>query len=293
MSLTEEVWKPIVGYEKYYEISNYGNCRSLSRKIEYKSDSKKRKGLWKGKLLKPIKTEYGYLKYQFCINGVCKRFFAHRVVAIAFLDNKKNKKCVNHIDANRENNMVDNLEWATDSENVYHSYNHGNRDKKFYGICCVKKEIKLKTLISLKDFVLKYHPTREQIVNYAKFINTPLKLENFIVCDEEGDILEVPTNYEMRLLNMMTEYNDEVYTYYQAKEKVLFEGFNLNQKDFSKLESIFCLTKECFQITFFTKEKGCFMDNLKTNKTYEIKTIEDLIQYNLHLTENAVKQIGL
>ena len=291
--MTEEVWKPVVGYEKYYEISNYGNCRSLSRKIEYKSDSKKRKGLWKGKLLKPIKTEYGYLKYQFCINGVCKRFFAHRVVAIAFLDNKKNKKCVNHIDANRENNMVDNLEWATDSENVYHSYNHGNRDKKFYGICCVKKEIKLKTLISLKDFVLKYHPTREQIVNYAKFIDTPLKLENFIVCDEEGDILEEPTDYEKRLLNMMTEYNDEVYTYYQAKEEVLFEGFNLNQKDFSKLESIFCLTKECFQITFFTKEKGCFMDNLKTNKTYEIKTIEDLIQFEIELTESAIKQIGL
>ena len=286
ISMTEEVWKPVVGYEKYYEISNYGNCRSLSRKIEYKSDSKKRKGLWKGKLLKPIKTEYGYLKYQFCINGVCKRFFAHRVVAIAFLDNKKNKKCVNHIDANRENNMVDNLEWATDSENVYHSYNHGNRDKKFYGICCVKKEIKLKTLISLKDFVLKYHPTREQIVNYAKFIDTPLKLENFIVCDEEGDILEEPTNYEKRLLNMMTEYNDEVYTYYQAKVKVLFEGIEL--------------------VRFIEKENPCYVvSNGENEVTFHIglynfskgvkfaKTIEDLIHIQPILTESAIKQIGL
>lgn len=277
ISMTEEVWKPVVGYEKYYEISNYGNCRSLSRKIEYKSDSKKRKGLWKGKLLKPIKTEYGYLKYQFCINGVCKRFFAHRVVAIAFLDNKKNKKCVNHIDANRENNMVDNLEWATDSENVYHSYNHGNRDKKFYGICCVKKEIKLKTLISLKDFVLKYHPTREQIVNYAKFIDTPLKLENFIVCDEEGDILEEPTNYEKRLLNMMTEYNDEVYTYYQAKAKVLFEGI-----EFRKNGGVNFLTIKEDTFAFFD-----------FNVKFKNLTIEDLIKYDLQLTENAVKQIGL
>ena len=277
MSLTEEVWKPVVGYEKYYEISNYGNCRSLSRKIEYKSDSKKRKGLWKGKLLKPIKTEYGYLKYQFCINGVCKRFFAHRVVAIAFLDNKKNKKCVNHIDANRENNMVDNLEWATDSENVYHSYNHGNRDKKFYGICCVKKEIKLKTLISLKDFVLKYHPTREQIVNYAKFIDTPLKLENFIVCDDEGDVLEVPTNYEMRLSNMMTEYNDEVYTYYQAKAKVLFEGIEFRTNG---------------GVNFLTIKEDTFAFH-DFNIKFKNLTVEFLVQYNLQLTESAIKQIGL
>ena len=154
-------------------------------------------------------------------------------------------------------------------------------------------------LKSMTSFVLQQDITdikqRDSIVKYANFLKQSLKLEMFVPCDndEEGDILEEPTDYEKRLLNMMTEYNDEVYTYYQAKAKVLFEGFNLNQKDFSKLESIFCLTKECFQITFFTKEKGCFMDNLKTNKTYEIKTIEDLIQFELELTESAIKQIGL
>ena len=79
----------------------------------------------------------------------------------------------------------------------------------------------------------------------------------------------------------------------KQKEKVLFKGFDLNQKDLSKLENIFCLTKEYFQISFFIKEKGCFVDNLKTNKTYEIKTIEDLIQFELELTESAIKQTGL
>ena len=283
ISMTEEVWKPVVGYEKYYEISNYGNCRSLSRKIEYKSDSKKRKGLWKGKLLKPIKTEYGYLKYQFCINGVCKRFFAHRVVAIAFLDNKKNKKCVNHIDANRENNMVNNLEWATDSENVYHSYNHGNRDKKFYGICCVKKEIKLKTLISLKDFVLKYHPTREQIVNYAKFIDTPFKLENFIVCDDEGNFFEEPKIEDYFDDGFNFEFNQKHFKdvvlkeYYKAKEKVLFEGI-----EFERIYGV--------NILKTNKDIFAFHDfNIK----FKDLTVEHLVQYNLQLTENAIKQIGL
>ena len=283
ISMTEEVWKPVVGYEKYYEISNYGNCRSLSRKIEYKSDSKKRKGLWKGKLLKPIKTEYGYLKYQFCINGVCKRFFAHRVVAIAFLDNKKNKKCVNHIDANRENNMVNNLEWATDSENVYHSYNHGNRDKKFYGICCVKKEIKLKTLISLKDFVLKYHPTREQIVNYAKFIDTPFKLENFIVCDDEGNFFEEPKIEDYFDDGFNFEFNQKHFKdvvlkeYYKAKEKVLFEGI-----EFERIDGV----------NFLKTNKDIFAFH-DFNIKFKDLTVEHLVQYNLQLTENAIKQIGL
>ena len=140
-----------------------------------------------------------------------------------------------------------------------------------------KLEIKLKTLISLKDFVLKYHPTREQIVNYAKFIDTPLKLENFIVCDEEGDILEEPTNYEMRLLNMMTEYNDEVYTYNQAKEKVLFEGIEFRTNG---------------GVNFLTIKEDTFAFH-DFNIKFKNLTVEFLVQYNLQLTESAIKQIGL
>ena len=126
----------------------------------------------------------------------------------------------------------------------------------------------------------------DKIINYAKFIDTPLKLENFIVCDEEGDILEEPTNYEMRLLNMMTEYNDEVYTYYQAKAKVLFEGFEL--------------------VRFIDKENPCYVvSNGENEVTFHIglynfskgvnfaKTIEDLIHIQPILTESAIKQIGL
>ena len=152
-------------------------------------------------------------------------------------------------------------------------------------------------LISMTDFVLQRDITdikqRDSIVKYANFLKLPLKLEMFVPCDEVGNLLEEPIFHEPNNENEIGNYQILIDEYYEAKAKVLFEGFNLNQKDFSKLESIFCLTKECFQITFFTKEKGCFMDNLKTNKTYEIKTIEDLIQYNLQLTENAVKQIGL
>lgn len=286
MSMVEEIWKPVVGYEKYYEISNYGNCRSLSREIYYKSDSKNRKGLWKGKQLKPIKTEHGYLKYQFCVNSICKRFFAHRIVATAFLENKTNKRCVNHIDANRVNNMVDNLEWVTDSENVYHSYNHGNRDKKFYGICCVKKEIKLKKLISLKDFVLNYNPSKEQIFNYAKFLDNHLELGYFIVCDDEGNFFEEPRIEDYFDDGFNLEFNQKHFKdvvlkeYYKAKEKVLFEGFEVIKQD----NITITIEYEHFQLDY----------NKILNVFANHRTIEDLAKYNLiELTENAIKQIGL
>ena len=162
-------------------------------------------------------------------------------------------------------------------------------------------------LISMTDFVLEqnekikkekygiesYYSTIQVSINYANFLKQPLKLEMFVPLDDGGNILEEPIFFEPNNENEIGNYQILIDEYYEARAKVLFEGFDLNQKDFSKLENIFCLTKECFQITFFTKEKGCFMDNLKTNKTYEIKTIEDLIEYDLQLTENAIKQIGL
>ena len=171
-------------------------------------------------------------------------------------------------------------------------------------------------LVPMTDFVIEYAPkfnpfgTDEQILcldyihNYAKFLKQPLKLGMFVPCNKEGNVYAY--EYEEPIQEDYWSENGTVYSgelfkhdlnrymkYKKAKEKVLFEGFDLNQKDLSKLENIFCLTKEYFQITFFTKEKGCFIDNLKTNKTYEIKTIEDLIEYDLQLTENAIKQIGL
>ena len=159
-----------------------------------------------------------------------------------------------------------------------------------FGKYCKSKEKEFSRRIDYLDW---YEKTRN---NFDEFLEQPLKVEMFVPCDEEGNVLKEPNPkdvYPAPTAEEEIDFLDSLEQYNQAKEKVLFKGFELNQKDLSKLESIFCLTKECFQITFFTKEKGCFMDNLKTNKTYEIKTIEDLIEYDLQLTENAVKQIVL
>lgn len=144
-------------------------------------------------------------------------------------------------------------------------------------------------LISMTAFVLEQNkiletyvnhlrkPLFERCVNYANFLRQPLKLEMLIPCDEEGDILEKPTNYEQRLPNMMIEYNDEVYRYKQAKEKVLFEGI-----EFERIGGVNFLK--------INEDTFAFHD-------FDIKfkdlTIEFLVQYNLQLTEYAIKQIGL
>ena len=117
----------------------------------------------------------------------------------------------------------------------------------------------------------------DKIINYANFLKQPLKLEMFVPCDEEGDILEEPTNYEKRLLNMMTEYNDEVYTYYQAKVKVLFEGIEFRTNG---------------GVNFLTIKEDTFAF-FDFNVKFKNLTVEFLVQYDLELTENAVKQIGL
>ena len=78
-----------------------------------------------------------------------------------------------------------------------------------------------------------------------------------------------------------------------ALDNVIFEGFELNQKDTSKLENIICITLGKIQLTFFLKNKALFLDNLENNYTTKINTIEQLTPYNLTLTSKFAKELGL
>lgn len=144
----------------------------------------------------------------------------------------------------------------------------------------------MKTLISMVDFILENakQPYVEgtkykDLVNYANFLKQPLNLGMFFPCDEDGDVLEKPEDYEKRLPNMMTEYNDEVYRYQQAKEKVLFEGF-----EFKEYERMICFEKKGIEIFIYNKNYQTF-----SAPRGRIITIEDLIMYEFELTESTVK----
>lgn len=107
-----EVWRDIPGYEGLYQVSTQGNVKSLRRN---------------GNFLKPRKDHKGYMNVALTWKCKSKHFKVHRLVALAFIPNPENKRTVNHIDGNKENNNLENLEWATHSENIIHANKIGLR----------------------------------------------------------------------------------------------------------------------------------------------------------------------
>lgn len=107
-----QVWKKINGFRDYYEISNYGNIRSLH-------------GLKVKLLHKTIGTNGYYMTALMSINGKRKNCTIHRLVAKAFILNPNNKPQINHIDGNKLNNYYKNIEWCTQSENMQHAFKNG------------------------------------------------------------------------------------------------------------------------------------------------------------------------
>ena len=120
--IQDEVWKDIEGYEGLYQVSTCGNIKSLAKS---RKNGNGRYYIQKEKLLKQSFTTTGYKKVELYKDGKRKSFKVHRLVAIAFIPNPDNKPEVNHIDGNKINNNIDNLEWVTSSENSIHAYETG------------------------------------------------------------------------------------------------------------------------------------------------------------------------
>ena len=106
----EENWKDIEGYEGLYQVSNLGRVKRV------KTD----------RVLKGYKNTCGYLIINLCENSIVSSKKIHRLVAQAFIPNPDNKSQVNHIDEDKTNNNIDNLEWVTAKENN----NHGTRNER-------------------------------------------------------------------------------------------------------------------------------------------------------------------
>ena len=114
--MEEEIWKPIKGYEGLYEISNLGRVKSLNYK-----------GTGKEKILKNTENGKGYLFVDLYKNGKIKKFRIHRLVLMTFKPIEgMGKLDVNHIDENKQNNSLENLEWCDRKYNC----NYGTRNQR-------------------------------------------------------------------------------------------------------------------------------------------------------------------
>lgn len=114
-----EVWLPIVGYEAWYEVSSLGRIRRI--KAGYGATKER------GRVLKPTKNERGYLQINLNKQGKRVTRKLHFLVASAFLGERPNGYEINHKDANKENNHLDNLEYCTHTENMRHAFQRNLR----------------------------------------------------------------------------------------------------------------------------------------------------------------------
>lgn len=110
----KEIWKDIEGYEGLYQISNMGKVKSLSRKMNK----------YTTRLLKLTKDKKGYTICSLYNKGL-KTHKVHRLVAKAFIPNPNNYPMINHIDGNKQNNNLNNLEWCDNSYNQLHAIRNG------------------------------------------------------------------------------------------------------------------------------------------------------------------------
>lgn len=121
--MEKEIWKDIPGYLHFYQVSNFGNVRSVDRQFFRENG---RVCTREGKLKKLYDCKNGYKKVELSYIGTARRFYVHRLVAEAFIPNPDNLPEINHKDENPSNNHVDNLEWCTHEYNS----NYGTRAKR-------------------------------------------------------------------------------------------------------------------------------------------------------------------
>lgn len=120
--MTRTIWKPINGFEGYYEVSNKGHIRSLCRTVVQKDLTVR---VSRGRIISPSVNNRGYLRvnlYKPELNGTYKSLLVHRIVALAFLPTENPDWDVNHKSGDKRDCSVDNLEWLSHEDNVNHAF---------------------------------------------------------------------------------------------------------------------------------------------------------------------------
>lgn len=176
MDLKRE-WKEIKGYEGKYIISNYGEIISLPR---YKQNNSKLQYVEPKEILRYVNKNNGYVYVQLWNDAKFKNIRLHKLVAENFIENVDNKPQINHIDGNKENNRVDNLEWCTCKENIQHAYKNNLKTNT--------QQIKIKQFDKKHKFIQEFDSLSEaskilniSIGNISQCINGKRKTSNSFI----------------------------------------------------------------------------------------------------------------
>lgn len=201
-------WKPVVGYEGLYMVSNYGEVRSLERVVKTPRATR----IAPATNLKGFTTDTGY--HTVTLNGklVPLRSYIHKLVASAFIKNPHNYPQVNHIDGNKSNNFVDNLEWCTCQYNIQHAIRNGLMKGYTYDEVKIISEL-IDSGVSLTEISKKVNRKFMSIIDFKRRTKNltsdpPTKysgkdiLESVSVClishDKKNIINRFPTYEEMK-----------------------------------------------------------------------------------------------
>lgn len=148
-----EIWKDVVGYEGFYQVSNFGNVKSLGNEFSRKE-----------RFLKLSPQSKGYLTVVLQKNSTRKMVLVHRIVAEYFVDNAESKVQVNHINGIKTDNRVENLEWVSHRENLDHAIKNNltlkgeeNRNSKLKDIDVVKIHSLLQKKTTIKELSESYN----------------------------------------------------------------------------------------------------------------------------------------
>lgn len=193
----QENWIDIKGYEGLYQISDYGQIRSLDRIIQDTGKFSNRVKTQKGKTLKFNLTPLGYSRIQL----KNKNIFIHRLVAQAFIPNPNNLPFVNHKNGIKTDNKVENLEWVTQQENVDHALQTGlTPEPTKYVVYCPK--------LNLLTFGV-YEMVKKLKIHGYKANTT--SIYNFINGETEGSYLDLTfEGYKIEETNKDFSYVDKM-----------------------------------------------------------------------------------
>lgn len=163
----QEVWKDIIGFKGYYQISNLGRLKSLKRSILRNDGSYMN---LRERILKPKIDKYGYITYSLTKGNLSKHLTAHRLVAYAFLNKVEGASQINHIDGNKMNNKPENIEWCNSCHNNREAVRLGLRGGKPY-----KVRVDSRPILQFKDGILvKRHQSLAFACRYANLKKTSI-----------------------------------------------------------------------------------------------------------------------